>query len=160
MLIELGMDGFVSFQASLYPNRLILVIASGELRQLDVEDSQEPSGVYVYQDPMRGNLPQFCLHPFSPKPDPDKEDGHTTWTWFSDTLDGFWAIDLVHYKDLTWGCGLSYHAETESLEGEPTEEEKCAIWIGLPGYEPEHHTQAQAKVRVRKHLKKHGHTLN
>lgn len=35
MLIELGMEGFVSFQANLYPEKLILVIASGDLRQLE-----------------------------------------------------------------------------------------------------------------------------
>lgn len=156
MLIELGMEGFVSFQANLYPERLILVIASGDLRQVEGEDL-EPSGVFTYQDPMRGQLPQFCLHPSGPTPEP-QEDGQTTWTWFSDTFDGFWAIDLVLYKDQTWGCGVSFHQGSE-VDGEDDVEEKCAIWLGLPTYESEHHSEPKAKP-LQVVPKKHGRTLN
>jgi hypothetical protein len=160
MLIELGMEGFVSFQANLYPERLILVVASGDLRQLNGEEDLEPSGIYTYQDPMRGQLPQFCLHPYGPTPEP-QEDGQTTWTWFSETFDGFWAIDLVLYKDKTWGCGISYVTESESLE-EPNviqEEEQVSLWLGLAKYQPKHHSQSQMTTS-KAPPKKHGHTLN
>jgi hypothetical protein len=160
MVIELGVDGFISFQAKLAPERLILVVASGDLQRLgENQEPLEPSGMYPYQDQMRGHTPQFCLHPYEPAP--EATEGVTTWTWFSDTMNGFWSIDLIHHPDDTWGCGISHHEvseESEESEEDGDMREVFSTWFGLPDFISEHVTAKPASV-VRLH-KKHGHTIN
>lgn len=150
MVIELGLDGFISLQAKLVPERLILVVASGDLVQAgEGQEPLLPSGMFHYEDQMRGHVPSFCLHPFDPAPAKDDQ-GDTAWTWFSNTVSGFWTLDLIHDgSDGTWGCGVALHegtAETDSSEAT----EVFSLWIPLPGYDPDHDTPGET-VPFRKH---------
>jgi hypothetical protein len=144
MLIELGPSGFISFQAKLFPERLILILGSDTLQPMaDNQEPLEPSGVYFYQDPMRGALPQFCVHPF--EPEPVSKDGQTTWTWFSEPIgDVFWSIDLIREEDSSWACGLSCH-EDDELDEEDSIQDVFSVWIQLPGYAFEHSTQDESQ---------------
>lgn len=143
MVIELGTDGFISFQAKLEPERLILVVTTGHLVRTGIKpEPLQPNGTFHYQDQMRGHVPSFCLHPES---EPDTEDAdHVVWTWFSDTESGFWAIDLIRHKDDSWGCGLTLN-ESETQDDT---HEVFSVWVELPKYVPDHASWSEApKIR-------------